>query len=279
MSGDGPKKAPRKGIQSIEIGFRVIDYLVAAGRPMPLKTIATGTGLSASKLHFYLVSLLEVGVVHQDNRTGHYGLGPYTLKLGIAGLEQFDIFTAARDRLVDLANELGHSVFLGVWGNHGPTIIYRADGSYSRSVFELRVGSVLPVLRSALGRLFLAYLPEGLTSSFVETELIDMGRRPRPADSDVPRNRMEVRDLIAEIRNHTLSRSRAGLISDYTAVSAPIFDHTGLIIAGITVMGLRGILDDEYAGKSALSIQALAREISSEAGQRTTSYIPYVTKT
>lgn len=97
---------------------------------------------SGRKLHFYLVSLLGIGVVHQDANTGHYGLGPYTLKLGIAGLEQFDIFTASRDRLVGLANDIGHSVFLGVWGNHGPTIVFRADGIHSRSVFELRVGSV-----------------------------------------------------------------------------------------------------------------------------------------
>lgn len=279
MDEKSSKKASRKGIQSIEIGFRVIDFLVTAGRPLPLKEISAGTGLSASKLHFYLVSLLEIGVVHQDNKTGYYGLGPYTLKLGIAGLEQFDIFAAARDRLIDLANDIGHSVFLGVWGNHGPTIVYRADGSYSRSVFELRVGSVLPVLRSALGRLFLAYLPEGLTSNFVEAELADMSRRPFQVESnDVPRNRLEVRELIAGIRKNQLSRCRAGLLSDYTAVSAPIFDHTGTIIAGITVMGLRGILDDEFTGPSALAIQALAGEISNDAGQRTTSYIPYLSK-
>lgn len=280
MNEKNSKSGSRKGIQSIEIGFRVIDFLINAGRPLPLKEIAAGTELSASKLHFYLVSLLEIGVVHQDNRTGHYGLGPYTLKLGIAGLEQFDIFAAARDRLADLANDIGHSVFLGVWGNHGPTIIYRADGSYSRSVFELRVGSVLPVLRSALGRLFLAYLPEGLTSNFVESELADMSRRPFQGDNgDMPRNRLEVRQMISEIRENHLSRCRAGLLSDYTAVSAPIFDHTGTIIAGITVMGLRGVLDDEFAGPSAVAIHELAREISNEAGQRTTSYIPYISKT
>lgn len=94
----GRRKQFEKGLTkrhpTIEIEFRVIDFLVNAGRPLPLKDIAAGTGLSASKLHFYLVSLLEIGVAHQDSNTGHYGLGPYTLKLGIAGLEQFDISAA-----------------------------------------------------------------------------------------------------------------------------------------------------------------------------------------
>ncbi|MCA1365377.1 IclR family transcriptional regulator [Bradyrhizobium sp. IC3069] len=277
---DGSKKSARKGIQSIEIGFRVIDFLVTAGRPLPLKEIAGGTGLSASNLHFYLVSLLGIGVVHQDASTGHYGLGPYTLKLGIAGLEQFDIFTASRDRLVELANDIGHSVFLGVWGNHGPTIVFRADGIHSRSVFELRVGSVLPILRSALGRLFLAYLPEGMTSAHVDAELVDLSQRPlRTELADIPRSWKEVRELVATIREKGISRNRSNLLSDYTAISAPIFDHTGTIIAGITVMGLRGVLDDDLAGPNAMAIQSLARDISSDAGQRTTSYIPYISKT
>jgi DNA-binding IclR family transcriptional regulator len=274
------RKSGRKGIQSIETGFRIIDYLVGVGRPVPLKDIVAATGLSASMLQFYLISLVQIGVVHQERSTGHYGLGPYTLKLGLAGLEQFDIFAAARDRMVDLANDIRHTVFLGVWGTHGPTIIYRADGAHGRPIFELRVGAVLPVLRSALGRLFLAYLPESITTPLVESELADVSRvRPaQGAAADLPRNRIEVRKLIEATRAAGMSRSRSGLLSDYTAISAPVFDHTGTIIAGITAMGQIGVLDDDLAGASAQAIRRLADEISSDAGQRTTHYMKYMAR-
>lgn len=116
-----------------------------------------------------------------------------------------------------------------------------------------------------------------MTSAQVDAELVDLSQRPSPTELvDVPRSWKEVRELVATIREKGISRSRANLLSDYTAISAPIFDHTGTIIAGITVMGLRGILNDDLAGPNAMAIKSLARDISSDAGQRTTSYIPYI---
>jgi DNA-binding IclR family transcriptional regulator len=92
-----------------------------------------------------------------------------------------------------------------------------------------------------------------------------------------PRNWKEVRELVSRIGGSGISPSRSGLLSGYTAISA-FFDHTGTIIAGITVMGLRGIFDDDLTGPIAVAIQSLAQDISSDAGQRTTSYIPYISK-
>ena len=38
-------KPRRKGIQSILTGFQVLDFLLQARRPVPLRDIAAGTGL------------------------------------------------------------------------------------------------------------------------------------------------------------------------------------------------------------------------------------------
>jgi DNA-binding IclR family transcriptional regulator len=261
------QRAGRKGIQSIEIGFRILDFLVQAGRPVALREIAAATALPPSNVHFYLVSLTEVGAVRQDPDARHYSLGPYALRLGIAGLEQFDLLAAAKSALQELANDAGHSAFLGVWGNHGPTIVYRVDGQQSRSVFELRIGSVLPVLRSALGRNLLAHLPASMTNPFVEKELADINAMaPNHIDPELPRSRREVNALIDQMRREGLSRSRRTLLSDYTAISAPVFDYSGTIIAGITVMGPIGILDDDFKGPVAEKLRTVSRKISAEAG-------------
>ena len=266
------KTAPRKGIQSLETGFRILDFLVQAGQPVALKRIAQGTGLSPSSINFYMVSLMKIGAAVQDSRSGHYGLGPYAVRLGLAGLEQFDLFAASRDRLLELATAVGHSVFLGVWGNHGPTIVYRADGIHSRSIFELRVGSVLPVLRSALGRLFLTHLPEPVTAAFVDAELKDF-RQPSVelskvelTSADVIRNRTDMKKMVRQTRQFGMSRCRSGTLSDYTAMSAPIFDYGGSIFAGITVMGRIGVMDDDLQGRTAKAVSDLALELSN-AGQ------------
>ena len=157
----------RRGIQSIEVGFGILDALRVAGGPIPLRQIAERTGLAVANVHYYLVSFQAVGVVRQEPDTGFYGLGPYALRLGMAALEQFDVFTAARPVMADLASTVGHTIFLGVWGNRGPTIVYRIESGRGRPILELRVGTVLPLLSSALGRNFLAHLPDALTRELV----------------------------------------------------------------------------------------------------------------
>lgn len=269
------KKPRRKGIQSLVTGFQIIDFLVKCGTPVPLREISKGTGLAPSKLQFYLISLMEVRVVHQDSQSGYYGLGPYTLQLGIAGLQQFDIFEAARVRLDDFAERHGHNVFLGVWGNQGPTIVHRVSGHHSRSLLELRLGSVLPVLRSALGRVLFAYLPDDVTKPYVDREMGDALTRPAEQDPEMPwpKSLAALKDLRQQIKDKGMSRARGGLLSDHTAVSAPVFDYRGKVIAGVTAMGPIHSLDDSFDGELSLDIKQIADEISQEAGLTTTHYL------
>ena len=269
------KKSVRKGIQSLVTGFQIIDFLVRCGKPVPLREIAKGTGLTPSKLQFYLISLMEVRVVHQDSQSGHYGLGPYTLQLGIAGLQKFDIFEAARFRLDNFADRHGHNVFLGVWGNQGPTIIHRVSGHHSRALLELRLGSVLPVLRSALGRIFFAYLPEDVTKPHVDREMSNelTGFAEQDYEMPVPNSAASVRELRQYIQDMGMSRARGLLLSDHTAVSAPVFDYRGKIIAGVTAMGPIQSLDDRFDGSLAQDLKRVADEISEDAGRTTTHYL------
>ncbi|UZE51549.1 IclR family transcriptional regulator [Rhodopseudomonas sp. P2A-2r] len=256
----------RRGIQSIEIGFRILDFLRTELRPVPLKRIAASTGMSAANVHYYLVSFQAVGIVRQEVDTGCYALGPYALKLGMAAIEQFDVFTAARPVMAELAGTVGHTVFLGVWGNRGPTIIYRVEGGGSRSIIELRVGSVLSLLRSALGRNFLAHLPGDITESMLHQELKEERARAGATSDDTPANRVEVDDMQRTIRQNGISRCRDALLPNFTSISAPIFDQTGFMIAAITMMGPIGILDDALSGDTAQALRQKAAAISATAG-------------
>ncbi|MEW6644962.1 MAG: IclR family transcriptional regulator [Pseudomonadota bacterium] len=260
-----PERTGRRGIQSIEIGFRILDYLRTELRPVPLKMIAANTGMSAANVHYYLVSFQAVGIVRQEADTGCYALGPYALKLGMAAIEQFDVFTAARPAMTELATTVGHTVFLGVWGNRGPTIIYRVEGGASRPIIELRVGSVLSLLRSALGRNFLAHLPRSVTAEMLDQELKEERSRHARID-DAPATKTEVEEMVATIRRDGISRCRDALLPNFTSFSAPIFDQTGFMIAAITMMGPIGILDDDLKGPTPTTLLAHARAISATAG-------------
>ncbi len=259
----------RRGIQSIEVGFRILDVMRKTGRPVPLKEIADACALAVANVHYYLVSFQKVGVVLQQADTGYYGLGPYALRLGMAALEQFDVFTSARPVMAELAALTGQTVFLGVWGNKGPTIVYRVEGAGSRALLELRVGSVLPLLSSALGRNFLAHLPECRTRDLLEEEMSVQASQERAAMTGLPLKTYSPEDVQAlreEVLRHHISRCRDVLLPRFTSLSAPIFDMMGEMTAAITLMGPVGVLDDDLQSETARLIIDKAATISATAG-------------
>lgn len=223
--------------------------------------------MAAANIHYYLVSFQSVGIVRQEPDTGCYALGSYALKLGIAALEQFDVFTAARPVMAELAATVGHTVFLGVWGNRGPTIVYRMEGGDNRPILELRIGSVLPLLRSALGRNFLAHLPRDLTKDLLQKELSEGGETASHQKvSGVPRDLAEVETMVERIRKAGISQCRHALMPHFTSLSVPIFDHTGFMIAAVTVTGSVGVLDDSVNGFIARTLREHVHRISIAAG-------------
>ena len=72
----------RAGIQSVEVGFALLEGLTRSRGPLMLKDVAASAGMSAAKAHRYLVSFQRLGLVTQDPRTARYDLGPAALKLG-----------------------------------------------------------------------------------------------------------------------------------------------------------------------------------------------------
>lgn len=256
-----------RGIQSIEIGFKILDFLRQTTKPVPLKAIAVGVNMKPTNVRYYLVSFVSVGIVRQDSDTGYYGLGPYALKLGVAALEQFDLFTTARPIMAELASKVGYTAFLAVWGNRGPTIVYRIEGSDNLPILELKIGSVLPLFRSAVGRNFFAHLPRDLTKNIMEQELKEIKKiNSSLVSKNIPKTIKEAEEMAKIIRENGVSKSSNGLIQHYSSLSAPIFDHTGFMVGAITIMGSVGQLDDSLDGKTVKFLKAYTNQISDALG-------------
>lgn len=75
----------------------------------------------------------------------------------------------ATSEAVALAKSLHETIGVAVWGNHGPTMLRWEQGGRPVSP-TLRTGLVLPVLTSASGLLFSAWLPEQETRNLMDAE-------------------------------------------------------------------------------------------------------------
>src|SRR5262245_1678626 len=166
-SRSGPTK--RRGIQSVEVGGRLLHALAHHGRAMALKDLAADAGMTAAKAHPYLVSFGHIGLVEQDGASGRYALGPLALQLGLISLQQADPVRVAAPLLAPLAARSGHTVALVVWGARGPTIVLR-EASPSAVHVDMRHGTVFSIAGTASGRLFAAHLSADVVRPIYEAE-------------------------------------------------------------------------------------------------------------
>lgn len=246
-----PKK--RAGIQSVEIGMRVLETLAELGGPRPLAAIVRGCGLSPSQTHRYLASLSEAGMVLQDVH-GNYDLGPSALKLGLSALARIDVFRIADEKLAAFRTETGATVLLAALGPSGPTIVRWHMGS-PPIVTSLALGSVLSLIHSATGQVFLAYRPEPEIAGLIEAEQARGGAPDGEA----------IEELKAKVRADGRAHVGGTLIPGLDAKAFPIFDLQGNAVLAATLISLhdpRGRKD----GKAAARLETVCREISGALG-------------
>src|SRR5690348_3891778 len=220
----------QQGIQSIEVGARILQALTQASRPQMLRDLAAAARMPAAKAHRYLVSFARMGLVEQQADTGLYDLGSFALELGLGALARLEPVTVAAPALAELREETGQTVALAVWANHGATIV-RWLGADTPVSASLRVGAVLPLTRSATGATFLAFLPQETTAPFVRKELMEHQRQGL-----TPTTREEVDQLVAQTRRRGFART-SEFIPGISGIGAPVFDYSGSMALALVALG------------------------------------------
>lgn len=257
MASSSPDSHAResRGIQSIEVGGLLLLALVHLGRPAPLKDLAREAGMAGAKAHPYLVSFCKLGLIQQDSATGFYGLGPLALQLGLISLQQVDPIRLASAELPRLAQAVGQTVGVAIWGNRGPTFVRIEEGPTNVHV-NMRHGTVASVRDTATGRLFAAFMPREQVLSALALE------------SGKPLARLGPQ-LDAELRRVREQRFCALVdttVRGITALSVPVFDGFGKMVLALTAIGPGASLDAGQASKPARELARCAGLISAQLG-------------
>ena len=261
----GADKA-RAGIQSVEVGFALLDVLARAPGALMLRDLAAQADMSAAKAHRYLVSFQRLGLVVQDAASTRYELGPATLRLGLATLSRQDAVRMARERLPALMEETGQTLALAVWGNHGPTLVHWQESPLAVPV-NLRLGDVMPMLSSATGRCFATFLGHGVGSDQARVLIArEMAQARAVGRKDVPTQAKALQAMVRETRQHGLGRVRNVLLPGIAGFCAPVFDADGHLALGVVALGSSASFDTDWQGPLATALRQMARQLSADLG-------------
>lgn len=253
----------QRGIQSIEVGGRLLQALTDRSAPMSLKDLASAADLPASRAHPYLVSFGKLGLVEQDSQTGRYALGAMALQMGLACLHQSDPIKAATPVAETLAERSGQSVVIAVWANFGPTVVRLIEGSQPLHV-NMRAGTVMAILGTATGRAFAAVLPPAQVEQVLRSHA-DPVRADRSPAKNLAR---ELKEIASELRTHGVTRALGRPIPGVNAFSAPAFDHEGHAALVITALGHEDTFSPDWRSANAQGVRQAAADVSARLGFR-----------
>jgi len=229
----------RKGIKSVEVATRLLSALTDSPEPLSLKQLAAAAWISSSLARTHAVSLMRSGLIEQTNSYGRYNLGPFASRLGLAALARIDSYDVMESTARKLRQDTGLTVAGAVWSSHGPVLVMWLRGT-KQLPLNVNVGSTLPLISTALGRVFLAYLPANETRSIVHRELKGLGRDARLNAAGA------LYDLDggpAQIRRQGYAISQSTLFPELLAIAAPLRPSPNRIDAAIALIGT-GSFDD-----------------------------------
>ena len=257
MNVDGERD--RQGIQSIEVGARLLEALTSAPRSLMLRDLAATADMAPAKAYRYLVSFIRMGLVQQERETGRYDLGPFALQLGLSALARMEPVTLATPIVRNLGDEIGQTVAIAVWGNQGATIV-RWFGSDTPVSASLRLGSVMPLTRSATGCAFLAFLPRETTARALEKELAGHRRLDlRPSAVE------EIEPWIQQTRRDGLART-SDFIPGISGMAAPVFDCSDSMALALIALGYTSAFDLTLRGAISRRMLEVSRQLSRRLG-------------
>lgn len=223
------------GIQSLDAALRVLTILSETGRALSLSELSRLCEMPPTKTHRYLASFVHAGLVHQNGKSGTYNLGQGSIELGLSAMARHDFVNSVADALPGLTKETGLTALLCVWGNSGPTVI-RWERAASFIVTSLGLGTTLPLLSSATGRVALSFLPENVTGTLLERELKAAKQLVWKFD-DMQPNKTGIRKFSARTRKAGYASVDGRFIPGLVAIAAPILDWQDEAQAIVTLIG------------------------------------------
>ncbi|RFA31377.1 IclR family transcriptional regulator [Alkalilimnicola ehrlichii] len=149
----------RKFVTALARGLEVLRAFRPGDGFLGNQEIAKRTGLPKPTVTRLTYTLTKLGYLAYSERLERYQLGTSVLALGYATLSNYGIRQMARPYMQELADEVDCAVSLGSRERLAMVYLETCRGSGAVTL-RLDIGSRIPIATTAMGRAFLAAIPE-----------------------------------------------------------------------------------------------------------------------
>ncbi|RSK49214.1 IclR family transcriptional regulator [Bacillus canaveralius] len=214
-------------VQSVERALMILECFSLEKPQQTLGELAVQTKLSKSTVYRLLSTLAKCGYIKQDNLTQKYSLGFKLFNLGAVIAGNISLRDTALPFMRDLCDQISETIDLNIIEDGQRVCIEMVESSEQiRNI--VKVGQRNALWIGASGKVMLANLDES--------------ERHRILSEAMSNNQFEgdldnlVKEL-ATIQSQGYVTSVDDRVKGSFAVAAPIFNHEGNLIGGITAAG------------------------------------------
>ena len=222
----------RKSINSLERGLDILSSFNSQNDAFSAQTLSEQLNIPLSTTYRYLETLKKKSFLVKNQVTKMYELGFVLLVLGNVASSRMKLGEVLLPHLKSLSSSSGETVLLTAVRGWEVVCIERVE-TQRLIKLTLEKGSTLPLHAGASSKILLAYQENRfLDSLFKRSVLIKYTK-------STITNPVQLKKELKKIRKQGYAFSDQEVDFGAVGIGAPVFDHKGKVVAGITVAGPR----------------------------------------
>jgi DNA-binding IclR family transcriptional regulator len=223
------------------------------------KQISKILDLPLSTTYKYIDVLLRRAFLARKAGSKKFYLGLSIFRLGNVFVAGFDLIDVAIPHMRVLSEVSGETILLTAVENHLAICLEKME---PRRLIKLSLerGRALPLHAGASSRVLLAYQDEAFIDAYVKKQKL------QSLTKNTITTLSKLRTELKRTRENGYATSESEVDEGATAVAAPIFDHTGQLMAGLSIAGPTERLNNKSLNKIIAMVKTKALEISKDIG-------------
>ena len=247
-------------IEILDIALNVIDTMASSHEEYhSLSILARQFNLNRSRMFRIFKTLERREFVIFDPKTETYRLGLKFLEISQNIRNRLSLRSEAEEVLKDLAVGTGDTSYLIIASGNSAIVVDRYSGD---NLLQLAapIGSRLPLHTGAAPKILLAYMPEEQRERTIDEIELPSFTPNTIIDKNI------LRKTLSEIRQQGYAADEQDFEIGAYAFGAPIFDHEGNIVAGISITTPTARCSPKRRKELIRMVLAAAKQLSEKLG-------------
>lgn len=218
-------------IGSINRSVAILDLFIQGEYELSPTDVTKRTGISSSTAFRTMSALFKANILVASTTRGKYRLSSKMLDLSRAYMSNLNLADVALPYMEELKNKTGESIGLYTRKNSECVCFASVDGNKSiRRVIS--PGLTSPIYSGSPSKILLAYLPDNRIEEILRP--IEMVKITNLTKTTIT----ELQQDIADVRKHDYAITKGENVEHSFAISAPVRDHKGDVIAALSIVGI-----------------------------------------